>query len=543
MRYLSLCSGIEAASLAWAPLGWTPVAFAERDPDKPDGGFAAALLAQRFPDVPNLGDLALITSDQIRSLGPIDVVVGGTPCQDLSIAGQRAGIDGERSQLFFDFVRIFDAARHLCGARWCLWENVPGAFSTNEGRDFARVVGELAGCDLAPPIDGWGSEGVALGDRGLVEWSVLDAQWFGVAQRRERLFALLDAGDWQGRRPLLLEPESLRGNSPPSREARARVARALTASTGGCSAKEQQHTFIDEQVAGPLLSNSDGGGFRTGAEEAAGNHLIPDVADPITSSEGGTYTHEGRGNFRLHNVVADVAVPLTSGGHPGSNAPGRRKEDDVNLVVAPAITAREAKGPDSDLTSGTVVACFDTTQITHRENRSTCSPETASLAQSAHPPAIALRADASRDGVAKTPSPDAEGRIRLRDPGFNYLVDVAPTLDASAPHSVLPPQQHAMAFKPSHYTRDKDGAPSDVTPPLSHDADKGDQEAVAYDGTRVRRLTPTECERLQGMPDGWTAVTYRGKPAKDGPRYAALGNSMAVPVIRWIGERIAEVSK
>src|SRR5688572_3986229 len=139
------------------PLGWEPVAFAEFDPEAADGrGFAAELLAQRFPAVQNLGDLTQITDAQIRALGPIDLVIGGTPCQDLSVAGKRGGLDGARSGLFFDFVRIFDAARALCGARWCLWENVPGALSSNEGGDFARVVSALAGCGLTAPIDGWG---------------------------------------------------------------------------------------------------------------------------------------------------------------------------------------------------------------------------------------------------------------------------------------------------------------------------------------------------------------------------------------------------
>lgn len=171
-------------------------------------------------------------------------------------------------------------------------------------------------------------------------------------------------------------------------------------------------------VAGPLLSTSHHAGWRSGAEEAAMGHLVPEV---------------GRNNFRLHNVVLDTAAPLTHGEHPGSNVPGRRKEDDVNLV-----------------------ACFDTTQVTHPENRSTASPDTAALAAlaaSAHPPAVAFAASA------------------------------------------------------------------------------------------VRRLTPTECERLQGFPDGYTLIVYRRKPAKDGPRYAALGNSMAVYVIRWLGLRLAAAHK
>ena len=206
MKYLSLFSGIEAAHLAWALLGWECVAVAEIDPA------ACALLRHRLPYVPNLGRVTDITDEQIAALGPIDVLIGGSPCQDLSVAGRRAGLGGARSSLFHQQMRIFNAARHICGARWLVWENVPGAFSSNQGRDFAVVVGAMAGSELPVPAGGWGSEGVALGDNGLVEWAVLDAQWFGVAQRRRRVFSILDTGDWAGRPPVLLEPDRMRGH-------------------------------------------------------------------------------------------------------------------------------------------------------------------------------------------------------------------------------------------------------------------------------------------------------------------------------------------
>jgi DNA (cytosine-5)-methyltransferase 1 len=418
VRYLSLCSGIESATVAWKPLGFTAVGFADIDP------YACELLAQHYPDVPNLGDLTLITAERVAELGPIDIVVGGTPCQDLSVAGARRGIEGERSGIFFDFVRIFDAARRFCGARWCLWENVPGAFSSNAGRDFARVVGALAGSEVVAPRDGWGSEGVAVGERGLVEWAVLDAQWFNLAQRRARVFALLDTGDWASREPVLLEPDSVRGDFAPSRETGAdSPAGALRSTDGGCD--------VDHAQAGHLL--------------------IQEVADPLVTAEGSTYTHEGENNFRVRNVV---------------------------------------------------LSCFDETQVTHPENRSTADPETAALAKTARPPSIALRADSVREGVAKTPSADAEGRVRLRDPGFNVMIEHAPTLDTAGVPFVMP-----------------------------------------SNGVAVRRLTPRECERLQGFPDDYTAVTYRKKPASDTARYAGLGNSKATTVVRWVGERLQRVHR
>jgi DNA (cytosine-5)-methyltransferase 1 len=397
MRFLSLFSGIEAASVAWLPLGWECAAVAEIDP------FPGALLAYRYPDVPNLGDVTQITNEQIAALGRIDAVIGGSPCQDLSLAGRRAGLKGARSSLFHEQLRIFHAARLLCGARFLVWENVLGAFSTNAGRDFAVVVGSMAGSELDVPRDGWGQEGVALGKQGLVEWAVLDAQWFGVAQRRKRVFAVLDTGDWFNRPPILLEPDSLRGDHPPRRQAWQGVAGSPAAGAAGC------------------------------------------------------------------------------GGHN-------------NGLIAPAITSKWSKGtggPAGDECQNLVA--FDTTQITHPMNRSNpqAGDPSPTLSRSAHAPAVAFNIyPAAGQGA------DLEAS----------QTDVASSLAATAE---------------------------------SAKTDRGTRIASA---SRVRRLTPRECERLQGFPDDWTLVPYGVGVAKDGPRYKALGNSMAVPVMAWIGSRLLEVS-
>lgn len=210
MRYLSLFSGIEAATVAWGPLGWEPVAFAEFE------DFPKAVLAHHYPNVPDLGDVTKITEEQIKALGPIDLVVGGSPCQDLSIAGKRAGMKNEdgsvtRSGLFGEQMRIFEIARIHNGCRYLLWENVPGAFSTNKGRDFAYVIDAMVGGDIQVPEGGWKNSGVGISLDGsrCVEWRVLDAQYFGVPQRRRRVFALLDTGAWWGRSPILFEQDGL----------------------------------------------------------------------------------------------------------------------------------------------------------------------------------------------------------------------------------------------------------------------------------------------------------------------------------------------
>jgi DNA (cytosine-5)-methyltransferase 1 len=289
MIYGSVCSGIEAASVAWHPLGWRPAWFAEIS------AFPSAVLQHRWPGVKNHGDFTTI-----RDSEPIDLLVGGTPCQSFSVAGLRGGLEDDRGNLALEFVRLAERLR----PRWVVWENVPGVLSSNGGRDFGSILGALA-------FLGYG-----------FAYRVLDAQFFGVPQRRRRVFLVGYLGDWR-----------------------------------------RAHTVLFER--------------------------------PISGLDSGT-----------------------------------REE----------LPASYAKG----------------------------SP---------------------------------------------------------------------FIFKASYFTRGKDGAPSTVSPPLSADADKGDQDPIVFDGVHVRRLTPLECERLQGFPDEYTSIPN----ATDTSRCRSLGNTMAVPCMAWLGRRIAAV--
>ena len=217
LRYLSLFSGIEAATVAWKPLGWEAVAFAQYEPGD-NIQFPSKVLQYHYPDVPNLGDVTKITEEQIKALGHIDLVVGGSPCTDLSIAGLRKGLVNEdgsltRSGLFDYQMQIFEWARRNNGCEWMLWENVPGAFSSNEGNDFGYILGSMVQRDVPVPKDGWKNSGVCVSESGdrIVEWRVLDAQYFGVPQRRRRVFALLRAGAWGGTRRYCLSPRACEG--------------------------------------------------------------------------------------------------------------------------------------------------------------------------------------------------------------------------------------------------------------------------------------------------------------------------------------------
>lgn len=434
MRYLSLFSGIEAASVAWKPLGWECAAVAEIEP------FPCAVLAHHYPDVPNLGDVSRIGPEEIAALGRIDLVVFGSPCQDLSIAGKRKGLAGERSGLFHIALDVVRWAREYCGCRWALWENVPGAFSSNKGRDFAAVVEQMAGLDDCPvPPKGWGTEGVAVGDEAMVEWAVLDAQWFGVAQRRRRVFALADFGDWADRPPVLLEPQSLQGHPAPSRgqgpdatgSTGDGVARCLTAG------EMKRGDWETCNFVAALTANGVG---TCGADDnqAQAGHLLPTAYSIMPMNSGTDYKAR----------ETDIAQPVMTtpvGGNQGGD-----------YVVQPMVATFNDDGTARTLTA--------------RHDSSPCADR--------RPDVVAYGFDWQSGG-------DCRG------------LDLKPTVQLQA-----------------------------------------HQTPASLSAMRVRRLTPTECERLQGFPDGWTQVPYRNKPAADGPRYKAIGNSMAVPVMAWIGQRL-----
>ena len=434
MKFLSLFSGIEAASVAFMPIGWQCAGVAEIEP------FPCAVLKHHYPDVPNLGDITAITREQVEALGPLDLVCGGFPCQDLSVAGKRAGLkhdDGSstRSGLFFNAMRIVGWTR----ARWLLIENVPGMLSSNWGRDFAAVVSEMAGCEFGVPANGWGNSGAAVGPHGLVEWATLDAQFFGLAQRRKRVFLVRDSGDWANREPVLLERESMCGNPAPSREAR-------------------------EEVAGTVA-----GGARK------------------------------RGGYSADDIPA---IAQAFGGNRTSGP----------LSVSSALSAHGGSGR-MDFESETFIAHSLRGEVF----------------------------DASEDGTGRgTPLvPVYSLALRGRDGGATAELgdDLAFSLRASSGGGDKP---HVLAFT----CKDHGADAGEIAPTLrsmGHDASHangGGQVALLTPSMAVRRLTPTECARLQGFSDDHLSILHRRKPAADGPKYKALGNSWATPCIAWIGDQI-----
>lgn len=218
MKYASICSGIEAPTVAWHPLGWQPVWFCE------NAKFPSSVLAHHYPDVQNLGDATKITENEIYSNSTFDVFVGGTPCQGFSTAGKRAGMDDPRSRLAWEYVRIVEQKRPT----WILWENVPGVLSSKSSgsRDFEAFVSAISGV-------GYG-----------VCWRVLNAQYFGVAQRRFRVFLVGYLGDWRPAAAVLFERQSLRRSSPPSQEKRQDTAGNVAPCAGKSGVQEVALTLL-----------------------------------------------------------------------------------------------------------------------------------------------------------------------------------------------------------------------------------------------------------------------------------------------------------
>jgi DNA (cytosine-5)-methyltransferase 1 len=411
MKFGSLFSGIEAASVAWLPLGWQCAWVAEVDP------FCRSLLKHHYPEVPNLGDVTKVDWDAVE---PVDVIVGGAPCQDFSVAGQRAGLDGARGNLSVEFFRIVGRMR----PRWVVFENVPGLLSMDEGRAFGLLLGLLAEC-------GYG-----------FSWRILDAQFSGVPQRRRRVFLVGYLGDWRPSAAVLFDEESLLGHPAPRRAAGQSIARPVTPGSPGDSGYRNDADTAENLVA-------------FGGNNTAGPI---DVATAL-SAHGGPH---GRLDFESETFVTSF-----TGG--------------ASEIYAAEDVAQPVTGRNGDPS----MIAFDTTQITSKLNRSVPRPSDPChpLASTAHAPAVAFT---------------------ISDPsnGFAWEKDYVGALEAH-PQSETSNRQTGVRI-----------------------------------GSTVRRLTPVEYERLQGFPDNYTQVPYRGKAASDGPRYKALGNSMAIPDMCWIGKRI-----
>jgi len=394
MKFATVCSGIEACSSAWEPLGWEAQFFSEIEP------FPCEVLKHHYPTVPNYGDM---TQYKEWKNGSVDVICGGTPCQSFSVAGLRKGIESPNGQLMLTFGAILEKYQ----PRWMVWENVPGVLSSNRGKDFGTFLGMLGEC-------GYG-----------FAYRVLDAQYFGVAQRRRRVFVVGYLGDWKRPASVLFEPESLQGDLAESLKERQRTTRDTENSARNCSELPRVTPCLNGEELKRHVSNQMIGN--------AESWFYPEVTEKM-----GTITSRMFNALGARDVEEGALVPQAY----TSSSFGQYAE---------GVGTLRAEGGDLGGDSETI---------------------------------------AIQDGFSS-------------QNGRNWNIEKSFTLNSTDKHSVANSMQ-------------------------------------------VRRLTPTECERLQGFQDGHTKIPYRNKPADecpDGPRYKALGNSMAVPVMQWIGERIMRTEK
>lgn len=417
MTFASICSGIEAATVAWEPLGFRPAWLAEID------SFCSALLAHRFPNVENRGDFTRIDGGP----GAIDILAGGTPCQSFSIAGRRGGLEDARGNLAIEFCRLAGRLR----PRWIVWENVPGVLSSNGGRDFGAILGALA--DV-----GYGCA-----------WRVLDAQFLGVPQRRRRVFVVGHLGDWRRAAAVLLEREGLCRDTPARRKTR--------------------QTTPGDSVCGAEIGPS-GGRF---------TQLAPTL--DARCKDSAIRNQIGLLVFGGNNTAGPIDIATACNAHGGSG----RMDFETETFVTHALRGDGFDASEDGTGRGTPIIPMAFSSKDHAADAGETAPTLRAMPHDAsHPNGGGQVAVCVQEGQTGVREYETAGTVRSDAPG-------------SQPGGSL--IRHRMA---------------------------------------VRRLTPRECERLQGFPDDYTLIPYRRKPAADGPRYRAIGNSMAVPVMRWIGERM-----
>ena len=475
MKYLSVCSGIEAATTAWHPLGWEPVGFSEIEP------FPSQVLAHHYPTVKNYGDMTQHEAWDIKP-GSFDLLVGGCPCQSFSVAGLRQGLKDPRGNLSLTYLAIAARLR----PRWIVWENVPGVLSSSGGRDLASFLGALGNLGY-----GWA-------------YRVLDAQWVrsnrhshAVPQRRRRIFVVGHLGDPTAAATVLFERQSLLRDSKKSAASRQDITGDVEASTrGGCW--------------------WDGG----------------DAADTLTKcGANGAQRMPDKDNF---GALLQVSTTLRA------KAAASHRLDTDTYIPVPIQDGREINKQQNGIgvgQPGDPAYTLDTTgaqSVYTKAKRAQSDTDDETWVEGQVNPTLSL----FDCGDVRATTVAIQGNLIGRDKGGPQGVGAS---TEGAMYTMTKADVHGVAIA-FHPTQDPISSTDGSVHAMGCGSSGGCATQAVAQAMTVRRLTPRECERLQGFPDDYTLIPWRKKAAEDcpdGPRYKALGNSMAVNCMEWIGERIA----
>lgn len=524
MKYMSFSSGIEAATVAWHELGWEPVLFSEI------ASFPSKLLNYYYPWVPNIGDMTKALKNEQFNNATADLIVAGTPCQSFSIAGLRKGLDSANGNLALWFCRILLEKQ----PPWFVWENVPGVFSSFSGEKGSKVhprkvrirrwkeahITETS--DFASILNAFRECGYS------VAYRVLDSQYFGVPQRRRRVFVVGYLGnDWRPPAAVLFESESLRRDFTPSRKK-------------------------GEEVAGTLNARTNGGGF-PGSDGAMNGHVVATLDASYAKLQGASGQDLNHGHSHLvatstlYSIMpqnggkdykareVQVTQPLMAGGPLGGNQGGDY------VVSEPTVF------DGWQLTNPTNGSKYDIGSCSTMGRKSSMMVLTAGFmpGQGAKAGGMGYQENTSstlKASCSGTNTVSAVFAQNSRDE-LRYIQNDGQITGALAANTGMKQQNYLMQpiYFESRFARNGRGAPDDIVAPLksqSGGTGKGDAAPLVATNS-IRRLTPLECERLQGFPDNYTNIPG----ASDSARYKAIGNSMTTHVMRWIGERIELVNK
>ena len=463
MKYGSICSGIEAATVAWHTLGWEPAWFSEI------AAFPSAVLAHHYPNVVNLGDMTKLVSMLDRSeIDAPDVVCGGTPCQAFSVSGNRQSLGDDRGNLSLVFCEVCNAVDDIRRNRGeqpaiILWENVPGVLSTHDNAFGCFLAGLAGESPIDPPNGQWTTAGIIVGAQRSVAWRVLDAQYFGLTQRRKRVFVVASARADIDVGQVLFEFDGVQRTTKPRRETGQGDTRATAVGVDASSSK-------------PTLNVEVGHTLKTTTTETVFVG-VQDVAPTVTCNISSLMSGDGKIKSPLAISIQDNTIDRNHGGAQGIGI----STEDISYTLTTTdrhAVAFKVRGQG---------------HVTGERN-----------------------GDRSKLGQA-----GGAGLLMYDEKTFT----IATTQDQ-------------YVLWQAHMDGARVATDQDTVPTLTSYMGTGGNNVTLIN---VRRLTPRECERLQGFPDDYTLIPYKDKDASDAVRYHALGNSWAVPVVRWIGRRIMEV--